>query len=341
MRVCVRSWGGRMGALGGMLAVMSIGLHVEPAHQVRGEAAALKPLPRGLATWVYQYKDGVARQVKRFNGRARPELRFRYFFPYAGSPSFDGLGKRITMRYDGTATRAYAQALPRGILLMPIVDGSNDDRAFDGWTEEQYREAARQVAQPVLDDPNAAGVQIDIEPFSPAHLPFYRHLRGLLNAKGKYCTMFVGAWDKDTLMGIFASCDVVVISGYDLDGEAISLPRYQQAMRGALARVEQAAQAAGGRYLVGIPAAASWGEYEYLAGGGAERKETGVKQEEYVRAALDAVRPYRKCPQYLGLALWHMSDPETAHEQPEAVTSPTKFPNVIRPSVWEMLEQYD
>jgi len=64
-----------------------------------------------------------------------------------------------------------------------------------------------------------------------------------------------------------------------------------------------------------------------------------VKQEEFVRAALDAVKPYRKRPQYLGLSLWHMSDPETDHEEPEKATSPTKFPNIIRPSVWEMLEK--
>jgi len=328
-----------MAALVGMLAVMAVVLPAGAAQQARGEMAVLKPLPRGIATWVYRYTDGVARQVKQFNSKARPEVRFRYFFPYAGSPSFDARARRITMHYDATAARAYARALPPEVLLMPIVDGRNDDRAFDGWTEGEYREAARQVAQCILDDPNAAGVQIDIEPFSPAHLPFYRNLRQLLNAKGKYCTMFVGAWDEETLTRIFASCDVVVISGYDLDVEGMSLARYGQALRGVLARVQQAAEAAGGHYLVGIPAAASWGEYEYVAGA-AERRETGVKQEQYVQAALDAVKLYRKRPQYLGLSLWHMSDPETEHERPEAATSPTKFPNVIRPSVWRMLEQY-
>ncbi len=30
-----------------------------------------------------------------------------------------------------------------------------------------------------MDDPNAAGVQIDIEPFQREHLPFYAHLREL------------------------------------------------------------------------------------------------------------------------------------------------------------------
>jgi hypothetical protein len=323
-----------------MLAALGLALPVG-ARQGNGKVNDLKPLPRGISTWAYRYADGVARQVIAFNQRARPEGRFRYFFPYGGSPSFDAQARRLTMRYDRAGVAAYAKALPHDILIMPIVDGRDDDKAFDGWTDDQYREAARQVAQCILDDPNAAGAQVDIEPFSPGHLPFYAYLRQLLNAKGKYSTMFVGPWDEDTLARIFASCDIVVISGYDLDGEGMSLSRYRDALGNALVRVQQAAEAAGGHYLLGIPAAASWGEYEYLAGGGAERKETGVKQEQYVQAALDAVKPYRSRPQYLGLSLWHMSDPETEREDPDQATTPTKFPDIIRPGVWRMLEQHD
>lgn len=299
-----------------------------------------KSLPRGTSTWIYKYTDGVVRQVKRFNEVAPPDLRFRYFFPYAGSVSFNAADRQLAIRYNSTAIQSYAQGLSRDILLMPMVDGRADDKEFNGWTEEQYREAARQVAQYIIDDPHATGIHIDIEPFTPAHLPFYRQLREFLNVKGKYATMFVGPWDTDTLKQIFASCDIVVISGYDVAGEGATLPAYQHAMREGLARVQQAAVATGGHYLVGIPASASWGEYEYIAGGGSERKESGVKQEQYLQAALDAVRPYRSCPQYLGLSLWRMTDPETEHEQPEEARAGTKFPNVIRPSVWKLLEQY-
>jgi hypothetical protein len=89
-----------------------------------------------------------------------------------------------------------------------------------------------------------------------------------------------------------------------------------------------------------LVAAASRGEYEYIAGGAAERRETGVNQEQYVQAALDAVKPYRERSQCLGLSLWHMSDPETEHERPAAAASPAKFPDAVRPSIWRMLEQY-
>jgi len=305
----------------------------------KGDAMKPRALPKGMSTWVYHYRDGVARQVERYNAKARPEMRFSYLFPYAGSVAFGDQRGKAAVHYRDESTQAYARALP-GVLMLPIVDGRTDEGEFDGWTEEQYREAARQVAKCVNDDPDAAGVQIDIEPFKPDHLPFYRHLRELLNAKGKYCTMFVGAGRRDILVRVFQSCDVVVISGYDMLGENQGAAAYRQALTGAVARSQQAAEETGGHYMVGIPAAASWGEYEYVAGGEAGRVETGVKQEEYVKAALEVVRPYQDRSEYLGLALWHMSDPETEFEQPEKATGPTKFPNVIRDSVWKMLESY-
>jgi len=223
---------------------------------------------------------------------------------------------------------------------MPIVDGRADKGEFSGWTDEQYREAARKVAKHIIDDPHAAGVQIDIEPFRPDHLPFYRHLTEMLNAEGKYCTMFVGPKRRDLLTRIFQSCNVVVMSGYDLNGEGMELEAYRAAMKGSLARFQQVAEETGGQYMIGIPAAASWGEFEYIAGGDSERTETGVKQEEYVRAALDAVKPYHECPQYIGVSLWHMSDPEKDLEEPEKASRRTKFPNIIRESVWKLLEDY-
>lgn len=301
--------------------------------------AKLRPLPKGISTWAYRYSDGMARQVQRFNSRARPELRFRYLFPYAGSVGFTDEKGQAIVHYSSKATRAYARALP-GMLMMPIVDGRTDKGEFNGWTDEQYREAARKVAERVIEDADAAGVQIDIEPFSADHLPFYRHLRELLNAEGKHCTMFVGPWGKELLTRIFQSCDIVVMSGYDLDGDGSGLSDYRAAMERSVARFQQVAEETGGHYMIGIPAAASWGEYEYIAGGEGGRVETGVKQEEYVKAALDVVKAYRDRPEYIGIALWHMSDPETESEEPEKATRPIKFPNIIRESVWKMLEDY-
>lgn len=320
--------------------VSSMGLDSEMDEE-KEDAMKVQPLPKGISTWVYRYSDGISRQVHRFNSRALPQLRFKYFFPYAGSVGFDDQPEgQAAVYYSTEAVSAYAETLPPGTLIMPIVDGRADKGEFSGWTDEQYREAARQVAKCIIDDPHAAGVQIDIEPFRPDHLPFYRHLTEMLNAEGKYCTMFVGPKRKDLLTTIFQSCNVVVMSGYDLNGEGMELDAYRAAMKGSLARFQQVAEETGGQYMVGIPAAASWGEFEYIAGGDGERTETGVKQEERVQAALDAVKPYLECSQYIGVSLWHMSDPEKDSEEPEKATKRTKFPNTIRESVWKLLESY-
>jgi len=300
----------------------------------------LKPLPKGISTWVYRYSDGVSRQVHRFNERALPHLRFKYFFAYAGSVGFTDQEGEAKVYYSAEATSAYAETLPPGMLIMPTVDGRADKGEFSGWTDEQYREAAGKVAKHIVEDPNAAGVQIDIEPFRPDHLPFYRHLTEMLNAEGKYCTMFVGPKRKDLLTRIFESCDVVVMSGYDLNGEGMGLSSYRNSMRGSVARFQEVAEETGGQYMIGIPAASSWGEFEFLVRKDGTRKETGVKQEEYVGAALDAVKPYLDSPQYVGLSLWVMSDPEAAVEEPADTTKPGRYPNVIRESVWKMLEGY-
>jgi hypothetical protein len=304
------------------------------------DTVELPPLPKGISTWVYHYSDGIARQVRRFNERARPARQFRYFFPYCGSVGFDAQQRgQGSVSYRQEVSKAYAEALPPGVLIMPIMDGRADEDEFSGWTEEQYQQFAREVARHIIEDPYASGVQVDIEPFRPDHLPFYRHLTELLNAEGKYCTMFAGPHHNELLTRIFESCDIFVLSGYDLDGEGMPLDKYRSALAGAVARVQQVAEETGKHYLVGIPAAASWGEHEYIAGGGEERVETGVKQEEYVRAALEVVGAYEERPECLGLSLWHMSDPEKDVEDPDRASKRTKFPNLIRESVWKILER--
>jgi hypothetical protein len=322
-----------------ILVLLGAGLMACAATKEREKVTATKPLPKGISTWAYRYAEGMVKQVKRFNEQASPDMRFRYYFAYGLAVDFDKEKRKINTHYRADTIGAYAKALPSDVLLMPIVDGRTDEGQFEGWTEAEYQEGARAVAQLVLEDPNAKGVQVDIEPFSPGQLPFFRALREALNAKGKYSTIFVGPWDEETMKLVFASCDAVVLSGYDLNGEGHSPESYRKALERGLARVQKAAEASGGRYLVGIPAAASWGEFEYAAGGDTERKEGGGKQEEYVKAALEAVKPYRQKPECLGLSLWHMSDTETDREDPEKAKPGTKFPNLIRESVWKLLRE--
>jgi hypothetical protein len=257
--------------------------------------------------------------------------------------------KKYSSSYSRENTAAYARTLPPGILQLSIVDGRNDNGAFDRFTEDEYRQMAEEVARPVLEDSAAAGIHIDIEPFRAAHMPFYRHLRRILNAKGKLTSMFVGFVNDATMTQIFESCDIVVLSGYDIGCEH-SLSCYMSTLEQGVARAQKIAVATGGHYLVGIPASTSWGEYEYTAGNGCSRRSTGVSQEAYVRAATGVICAHKDDPQCLGASLWSMSDPGKDKEDPDNdkcsegswryVDGCCKQPTVIRETVWNLLAEY-
>jgi len=88
--------------------VAPVGLGSEMDEE-KEEAMKLEPLPKGISTWVYRYGDGISRQVHRFNSRALPDLRFKYFFPYAGSVGFEGQPEgQAAVHYSAEAVRAYA-----------------------------------------------------------------------------------------------------------------------------------------------------------------------------------------------------------------------------------------
>lgn len=298
-------------------------------------------LPKGTSAWSYAYDERVLANVSDYNTLARPDVRFTYFFPYAGSLDFNKEKREARLSYDSEKISGeYAKGLPSGVFIMPIVDARADKREFDGWTDEEYRAAALSVADAVGADDRAAGVQIDIEPFSESHLPFYRHLRRELNARQKYTTMFVGPKNEKLMTEIFASCDVVILSGYDLDGENPGVENYRRLLAKALARVQKMASKTGGKFMVGIPAAASWGEYEYSVDeGGSNRIEAGTRQEDYLRAALDVLKDYREKPEFIGIALWQLSRSKDS-DAPDKATKHTKFPDYIRPSAWQILKEY-
>ena len=298
-------------------------------------------LPKGTSAWSYAYDERVLAKISDHNALASPDLKFTYFFPYAGSLDFDKEKRETRLSYDSEKISGkYAKGLPSGVFIMPIVDARADKGEFDGWMDEEYHAAALSVAVAINTDDRAAGVQIDIEPFSESHLPFYRHLRRELNARGKSITMFVGPKNEKLMTEIFASCDVVILSGYDLDGENPGVENYRRLLKKAVARVQKVASKTGGKFMVGIPAAASWGEFEYsVDAGGRNRTETGTRQEDYVRTALDVLKDYQGNPEFLGIALWQLSRSKD-EDAPEKATRQTKFPDYIRPNVWQLLKEY-
>ena len=306
-----------------------------------GDQEKASLLPKGLSAWSYSYDEGVATKIRSFNSQAKSNFQFKYFFPYAGSLGFNLKKREAKLSYKPTKTSdRYANGLPPGTLFMPIIDARADHKEFSDWTDEQYKAAALKVAEAIIKDSRAIGVQVDIEPFAEAHLPFYKHLRTQLNAQGKYSTMFIGPKNEQLLTRIFEACDILILSGYDLNGENTGATKYKQLLGNAVARVQKVARQTRGKYMVGIPAAASWGEYEYTVDkGGGNRVETGVRQDDYVQTALSVLKDYNKSPEFLGISLWQLSKMRTTDDA-DTATKRTKMPDYIRPSVWTLLENY-
>ena len=302
-----------------------------------GGKGSAKKLPKGISAWSYAKQDkDVVQAVKDYNKKAKPDNRFRYFFPYTGSLDFNGKGKAGI--YYNVDRSSYYKRMGKDVMLLPIIDARDDKKKFRGWSDAEYKKLAQEVAAKIIKDRSAAGAQVDIEPFHPSHLPFYKHLREELNAKGKILTMFVSIKKDNVMLDVFKSCDILVLSGYDSAGENPGPAKYKKVLARNLSKLRRLAKEAGGKYMVGIPVAASWGEYEYkIDKKSGKRTDTKYKQVDYVKASLEVLKKeVESDPNYIGMALWVLSrvrkkdDPKAKGHQPD----------YIRDEVWKLLEKH-
>jgi hypothetical protein len=293
------------------------------------------PIPRGISAWTYDYGGARVEQVKAHNASAPEHRKFRYLFPYAGSVSF-GPGRTFTTSWDGETTARYVAALGKGIWMLPIFDGRQDKDEFSGWTETEYGALAEKVAAHILADPNARGVQVDIEPFRDAHLPFYEALGKRLRAGGKLMTGFISPGrSEQVLRRMYAACDIVVLAGYDF--ELPNPAAYGNALDNHLAKCNRIAAETGGVTMVGIPAAAAWAEHEYtgeVVDGACKRRETGYTQEQWLGAAVSAVGKHEDDPAQVGVALWVLTG-RTRGEPGECL--PSYQPDFISSECWKLV----
>lgn len=297
-----------------------------------GDGAA--GLARGISGWVYAKKQTFADQLLAYDtslaGKGDADgRRANYLFPYAGSVGVTGSAYgQHTTSYDPSASAFYATRLP-GAKMLPNVD-SADGAGLAQWSAADQEKLAADVAQSVLADGNAIGIHIDIEPFNDLHLPFYKKLRALLNAKGKLLTMFTGR----TSGTIYQTADVVVLSGYDLGINPVSTVNYATTLARMVTQASQAAAQAGSHLMVGIPASASYEEYANETGNCTN--DTGYTQEQWIDAALKAVCPHHFDPSYLGVALWQLTDTPL-----QLSSGCLRHPDGISASTWQKLAAFD
>jgi hypothetical protein len=319
-----------------MPAVILLSLTSSVASAIGEAVPSSERLQIGTSAWTYDFSAARVAAIKAFNAKVPAGRMFRSLFPYAGSVEVNGVSRTVTVAYSRGTVTAYVEALGPGIRMLPIVDGRQDQGEFNNWSATEYEAAAILVADRILGDADAAGVQIDIEPFKPSHAPFYAALGKRLRAAGKLTTGFMGPGQPpETLKAMYQACDVVVIAGYDF---ALETPAaYQKALAAALGRVHAIAKSVGGHSLLGIPASASWGEHEYhgeIQDGKCLRKDSGFKQTEWLTAALAAYAEHEQDSTLVGLALWQLAEPPTA--TPPACQR-GDHPDFISAEAWSLL----
>jgi hypothetical protein len=290
---------------------------------------------RGISGWLYAQDPALADQLLAYDAKVRGQpdgenRRVRYLFPYAGDVGIEGssYGEHY-LSYDPSASAFYASRLPNTDML-PNLD-SGDGNAFATWSDQDQERLAADIAAAILADPNAKGVHIDIEPFRDAHLPFYVKLRALLNGGSKILTLFTGR----TSGAIYGAADILVLSGYDLGLDPPTTENYRATLGQMVRTAIASAGAAGSALLVGIPASAAWEQHATRSGNCS--KDTGIKQEQWVAAALEAICPHRFEQAYLGIALWQITeDPLAMKSEPGCL----RHPDNISAAIWEMLATF-
>ncbi len=260
--------------------------------------------PRGISAWVYDYSEGRMQAIRDYNSQVPDQRKFNYLFPYCGSLTATGKGE-YHLYYKGWLSSVFKPKL-RNCLVLPIVDGWHNGQ-FNDWTKEQYEEAAQQVAEKIINDPNADGVQMDIEPYNNGQLYFYQHLGKLLRAKGKILTHFLWGHTPQNDPAIFKACDIVVLSGYDYHPENKSAQEYGKMLADGVNNMLRLARSVNGKLMVGIPVMPSCHEYEYKQGD-CGHVDTGNKQTDYISQAVEVLCRYQDDPNYIGWALWQFSD---------------------------------
>lgn len=299
---------------------------------------ARPPLPpKGAATWVYDERFGEveaawANDISAFNLEAPECSRLTTIFAYGGSLEWYASGVTPGQTYfpeaNQRAARAYA-SVPGVTDVILVVDGRMD--VAESWapdlrqlTTAQLQAWATDTAALYCAHDVVSGVQLNLEPLSGQFLPsviaFVARLSLELRSSdacvtaehphGRSISAF-GAAAAATLdmWAALGSNGFFVLSGYDLSaepaGEPSAVTEYAPRFNAELEAMLSSATASGGKFMVGIPAAASAHEFASHTTEAGEQIE-GTAQVEYVRVALKALadKGVAESPYFLGAAVW-------------------------------------
>lgn len=245
------------------------------------------------------------------------------------------------------STYAYHQGLQPALLngpvvVVPIIDGVVTGpgllSAFDSLSATNARHFADKVAHRICDDPYAAGVQFDLEPFNVrtqnVQYYFYRRIARDFASSSTGCVD--SNYPNGRIFAIFAGATAIspgtasashvneilnqfhngymIDPLYDLDSTPpayrTSLSRYQQLVNAQTINMKTWADALGIAYQFGVQGSASYHEYETCTGsacaGAAEPPDGQVSYLEADESAIGAISA-RSDGLYLGTAVFCFS----------------------------------
>lgn len=331
-----------------------------------------------------------SQSLDNYNARARGQHRLHGLYVYAGDMEMYCPGRdphrcqahdmhvyytgnapdaATTGRRKGNASVAkYARSMRAGAVFsfkldVPVIDGSISPKGtlpgFDRLEPAQARAFADKVAEKVCADPNADGVEFDLEPFDVSRragqFHFYTRIaedfastkHGCVDGshpRGRFFAIFTtsrrlrpgsaGARNVQAIMHT-AHNGYLIDALYDLSGAPVGqrtpVKRYVQLAAREARRMRRWADALKIPYQYGVPAAAGAHEYAQCRGTACPAGDgTSVNQLAYVRAALAAIAAAgaRTDPRFLGIALWAWSPSVAVHGMHFLPAQPP--PDVVR-----------
>ena len=344
-----------------------ISLYSRPA--IAAQASSL--LPRANATWAYDPRDASGNlqagafvdDINQYNLVAAPDHVIREIYSYGGDmemycPNDDPsqcTGSDLYVFYSRTqpvsgqknsnvSTYAYHQGLQADLLsgppvIVPIIDGvvtgSGPLGGFNDLSPKNARHFADKVAHRVCDDPYAAGVQFDLEPFNlrTKNAQYYFYLRIARDFASSSAGCVDGKYPNGRIFAIFAGANAINPStasasrvgeilnryhnGYMIDplydlastppGYRTSLSDYQHLVNAQTYNMSHWAEQLGIAYQFGVPGSASFHQYETCTGsacrGAAEPPDGQVSYLEADESAINATSAHTD-GLYLGSAVF-------------------------------------
>lgn len=289
--------------------------------------------PKGNAAWVYDMKSGEtgmwADELKSYNSEAKSGAQINTVFSYGGdmewySPAgqvyFDQSAQSAAQKYQADGNKPY---------IVAVVDGRMDGTQsyspdLSKRTEAEVLAWADDTAALYCSFPIVSGLQVDLEPVKDPYtthlILFIKQLSSNLRSRERNCVS--AAHPNGRSISVFGFAEAAttemwtalgpngyfMMSGYDLSSAPAGTPSpvdaYFTAYAAAIQKMVSSAEAAKGKFMIGIPASASAHEFEtYTTEKGVVTK-GAESQLLYTQAAVEKSQSLCSNPQFLGLALW-------------------------------------